>query len=44
MAVRSLPADVHTEIGGDFYEAIDTPDGLVVAVGVVAGHSWTRPW
>ncbi|KOT41303.1 histidine kinase [Streptomyces caelestis] len=39
LAVRYLPADEHTEIGGDFYEAIDTPDGLVVAVGDVAGHS-----
>ncbi|MFF5156687.1 SpoIIE family protein phosphatase [Streptomyces sp. NPDC000348] len=39
LAVRYLPAGEHTEIGGDFYEAIDTPDGLVVAVGDVAGHS-----
>ncbi|MGW3356693.1 SpoIIE family protein phosphatase [Streptomyces bungoensis] len=39
LAVRYLPASEHTEIGGDFYEAIDTPAGLVVAVGDVAGHS-----
>ncbi|GGV30591.1 SpoIIE family protein phosphatase [Streptomyces griseoflavus] len=39
LAVRYLPASQHTEIGGDFYEAVDTPDGLVVAVGDVAGHS-----
>ncbi|MEU1466118.1 fused response regulator/phosphatase [Streptomyces sp. NPDC005727] len=39
LAVRYLPASDHTEIGGDFYEAIDTPAGLVVAVGDVAGHS-----
>ncbi|GGQ77283.1 fused response regulator/phosphatase [Streptomyces pilosus] len=39
LAVRYLPAGQHTEIGGDFYEAVDTPEGLVVAVGDVAGHS-----
>ncbi|MEY7976057.1 SpoIIE family protein phosphatase [Streptomyces pilosus] len=39
LAVRYLPASQHTEIGGDFYEAVDTPEGLVVAVGDVAGHS-----
>ncbi|MEU3029898.1 fused response regulator/phosphatase [Streptomyces incarnatus] len=39
LAVRYLPASERTEIGGDFYEAISTPDGLVVAVGDVAGHS-----
>ncbi|WP_043254335.1 fused response regulator/phosphatase [Streptomyces sp. Tu6071] len=39
LAVRYLPANERTEIGGDFYEAIDTPGGLVVAVGDVAGHS-----
>ncbi|MET7378498.1 fused response regulator/phosphatase [Streptomyces sp. NPDC005526] len=39
LAVRYLPASEHTEIGGDFYEAISTPAGLVVAVGDVAGHS-----
>ncbi|MFG3102069.1 SpoIIE family protein phosphatase [Streptomyces sp. NPDC048182] len=39
LAVRYLPAGERTEIGGDFYEAIRTPAGLVVAVGDVAGHS-----
>lgn len=39
LAVRYLPASERTEIGGDFYEAISTPAGLVVAVGDVAGHS-----
>ncbi|MFJ4811829.1 SpoIIE family protein phosphatase [Streptomyces longwoodensis] len=39
LAVRYLPASERTEIGGDFYEALMTPAGLVVAVGDVAGHS-----
>ncbi|GAA2011309.1 hypothetical protein GCM10009839_01730 [Catenulispora yoronensis] len=39
MAVRYLPAATGSEIGGDFYEAVDTPDGLILAVGDVAGHS-----
>ncbi|MFF5860648.1 SpoIIE family protein phosphatase [Streptomyces sp. NPDC012751] len=39
LAVRYLPASERTEIGGDFYEAISTPAGLVVSVGDVAGHS-----
>ncbi|WP_320776001.1 fused response regulator/phosphatase [Streptomyces sp. CRN 30] len=39
LAVRYLPASARAEIGGDFYEAISTPAGLVVAVGDVAGHS-----
>ncbi|MFF5029783.1 SpoIIE family protein phosphatase [Streptomyces collinus] len=39
LAVRYLPASERTEIGGDFYEAVTTPAGLVVAVGDVAGHS-----
>ncbi|MER5886090.1 fused response regulator/phosphatase [Streptomyces sp. NPDC001941] len=39
LAVRYLPANERTEIGGDFYEAINTPAGLVVAIGDVAGHS-----
>ncbi|GGX89675.1 fused response regulator/phosphatase [Streptomyces minutiscleroticus] len=39
LAVRYLPASEHTEIGGDFYEALQTPAGLFVAVGDVAGHS-----
>ncbi|MGV9279835.1 SpoIIE family protein phosphatase [Streptomyces sp. NPDC003730] len=39
LAVRYLPASERAEIGGDFYEAISTTMGLVVAVGDVAGHS-----
>ncbi|MEU8591996.1 fused response regulator/phosphatase [Streptomyces sp. NPDC048664] len=39
LAVRYLPASERTEIGGDFYEAVTTPAGLIVAVGDVAGHS-----
>ncbi|MFJ2744906.1 SpoIIE family protein phosphatase [Streptomyces sp. NPDC087440] len=39
LAVRYLPASRQTEIGGDFYEALVCPAGLVVAVGDVAGHS-----
>ncbi|MEU3980972.1 SpoIIE family protein phosphatase [Streptomyces sp. NPDC026672] len=39
IAVRYLPASEQAEIGGDFYEALNTPSGLVVAVGDVAGHS-----
>ncbi|MEW2548276.1 fused response regulator/phosphatase [Streptomyces sp. NPDC047002] len=39
LAVRYAPASRHAEIGGDFYEAVRTPTGLVLAVGDVAGHS-----
>ncbi|WP_333767327.1 PP2C family protein-serine/threonine phosphatase [Streptomyces sp. IBSBF 2435] len=39
LAVRYLPAATETEIGGDFYEAVDTPAGLLLAVGDVVGHS-----
>ncbi|WP_327287283.1 PP2C family protein-serine/threonine phosphatase [Streptomyces sp. NBC_01198] len=39
LAVRYLPAASQTEIGGDFYEAVDTPTGLLLAVGDVVGHS-----
>ncbi|WP_329129742.1 fused response regulator/phosphatase [Streptomyces sp. NBC_01476] len=39
LAVRYLPASETTEIGGDFYEALAVRDGLIVAVGDVAGHS-----
>ncbi|MFJ4716551.1 SpoIIE family protein phosphatase [Streptomyces sp. NPDC088785] len=38
-AVRYLPASEHAEIGGDFYEALTTPAGVITAVGDVAGHS-----
>ncbi|GLW55481.1 fused response regulator/phosphatase [Kitasatospora phosalacinea] len=39
LAVRYEPASARSEIGGDFYEAIDTPAGLLLAIGDVAGHS-----
>ncbi|MFJ8010093.1 PP2C family protein-serine/threonine phosphatase [Streptomyces fagopyri] len=39
LAVRYLPATSETEIGGDFYEAVHTPHGLLLAVGDVVGHS-----
>ncbi|WP_256103538.1 fused response regulator/phosphatase [Streptomyces sp. ODS05-4] len=39
LAVRYAPASQHAEIGGDFYEAVETSTGLVIAVGDVAGHS-----
>ncbi|MFD7790125.1 PP2C family protein-serine/threonine phosphatase [Streptomyces sp. NPDC059759] len=39
LAVRYLPAATTTEIGGDFYEAVTTRQGLLLAVGDVVGHS-----
>lgn len=39
LAVRYLAATDQSEIGGDFYEALHTPAGLLLAVGDVAGHS-----
>ncbi|WLQ40517.1 SpoIIE family protein phosphatase [Streptomyces laculatispora] len=39
LAVRYLPAASTTEIGGDFYEAVQTRNGLLLAVGDVVGHS-----
>ena len=39
LAVRYVPASVHAEIGGDFYEAIETEHGLLLAIGDVVGHS-----
>ncbi|MBT2391544.1 SpoIIE family protein phosphatase [Streptomyces sp. ISL-1] len=39
LAVRYLPASEQAEIGGDFYEALDTPQGLLLAIGDVVGHS-----
>ncbi|MGV9944465.1 SpoIIE family protein phosphatase [Streptomyces sp. NPDC003401] len=41
LAVRYLPASEHAEIGGDFYEAVETADGLLLAIGDVVGHSVT---
>ncbi|MEV6260667.1 fused response regulator/phosphatase [Streptomyces sp. NPDC051784] len=39
LAVRYRPASDHAEIGGDFYEALQTPEGLLLAIGDVVGHS-----
>lgn len=39
LAVRYLPAAATAEIGGDFYEAVTTRQGLLLAVGDVVGHS-----
>jgi len=39
LAVRYLASTSQTEIGGDFYEAVHTPGGLLLAVGDVVGHS-----
>lgn len=39
LAVRYVPASSHAEIGGDFYEAISTPAGLLLVIGDVVGHS-----
>ncbi|MFH8487012.1 SpoIIE family protein phosphatase [Streptomyces longisporoflavus] len=39
LAFRYLPASENAEIGGDFYEAIPTGDGLLLAIGDVLGHS-----
>jgi serine phosphatase RsbU (regulator of sigma subunit)/CheY-like chemotaxis protein len=39
VAVRYVPASRETEIGGDFYAALRTRDGVLTAVGDVVGHS-----
>ncbi|MGA5702598.1 SpoIIE family protein phosphatase [Peterkaempfera bronchialis] len=39
LAVRYVPASSQAEIGGDFYEAVETGQGLLLAIGDVAGHS-----
>jgi CheY-like chemotaxis protein len=39
LAVRYVPASLQTEIGGDFYEALETEHGLLLAIGDVVGHS-----
>ncbi|WP_328307508.1 fused response regulator/phosphatase [Streptomyces sp. NBC_00442] len=41
LAFRYLPASEHAEIGGDFYEAVHTDNGLLLAIGDVVGHSVT---
>ncbi|WP_155055037.1 fused response regulator/phosphatase [Streptomyces blattellae] len=37
--VRYVPASRQTEIGGDFYAALRTQEGVLAAVGDVVGHS-----
>ncbi|MET7700271.1 fused response regulator/phosphatase [Streptomyces sp. NPDC005485] len=39
VVVRYVPASRQTEIGGDFYAALRTPEGVLTAVGDVVGHS-----
>ncbi|AVH59128.1 MULTISPECIES: fused response regulator/phosphatase [Streptomyces] len=39
VVVRYVPASRQTEIGGDFYAALRTADGVLTAVGDVVGHS-----
>lgn len=39
IVVRYVPACEQTEIGGDFYAALRTRDGVLTAVGDVVGHS-----
>ncbi|WP_106401864.1 fused response regulator/phosphatase [Actinocorallia populi] len=39
LAFRYLPASQNAEVGGDFYEALQTGNGLLLAIGDVAGHS-----
>lgn len=39
IVVRYVPASRQTEIGGDFYAALRTGEGVLTAVGDVVGHS-----
>ncbi|MFD3500511.1 SpoIIE family protein phosphatase [Streptomyces sp. NPDC058676] len=39
VVVRYVPASRETEIGGDFYAALRTREGVLTAVGDVVGHS-----
>ncbi|WP_405925917.1 SpoIIE family protein phosphatase [Streptomyces sp. NBC_00035] len=39
VVVRYVPASRETEIGGDFYAALRTDEGVLAAVGDVVGHS-----
>ncbi|MEU1133484.1 fused response regulator/phosphatase [Streptomyces sp. NPDC005900] len=39
IVVRYEPASSDTEIGGDFYAALPTPQGVLTAIGDVVGHS-----
>ena len=39
MCVRYAPASDQAEVGGDFYEALEWRDRLLIAIGDVQGHS-----
>ena len=39
LAARYTPASEQAEVGGDFYEALTVPDGLLLAIGDIQGHS-----
>jgi DNA-binding response OmpR family regulator len=39
ICVRYVPASDQAEIGGDFYEALEWQDRLLIAIGDVQGHS-----
>jgi serine phosphatase RsbU (regulator of sigma subunit) len=39
MAVRYLPASDQAQVGGDFYEALEAGDHVLIAIGDVQGHS-----
>ncbi|HEX9066261.1 MAG TPA: SpoIIE family protein phosphatase [Streptosporangiaceae bacterium] len=39
MSVRYVPASDRAEVGGDFYEALQWQDRLLIAIGDVEGHS-----
>jgi serine phosphatase RsbU (regulator of sigma subunit)/FixJ family two-component response regulator len=39
ICVRYVPASDQAEIGGDFYEALEWQDQLLIAIGDVQGHS-----
>jgi serine phosphatase RsbU (regulator of sigma subunit)/DNA-binding NarL/FixJ family response regulator len=39
MAVRYMPASDAAQVGGDFYEALEVGDRVLIAIGDVQGHS-----
>jgi serine phosphatase RsbU (regulator of sigma subunit)/DNA-binding NarL/FixJ family response regulator len=39
MAVRYMPASDQAQVGGDFYEALEAGDRVLIAIGDVQGHS-----
>jgi len=39
LAARYTPASDQAEVGGDFYEALVVPDGMLLAIGDIQGHS-----